>query len=61
VKRSFPLSIFGNVHEYALESGGSRDSTSVSSGDTTAADANPGEDVLSEGFTDVDSELEATS
>jgi hypothetical protein len=53
--------MLGNVHEYALESGGSRDSTSVSSGDTTAADADRGEDVLSEGCTDVDRELEATS
>jgi len=53
--------MFGNVHEYALESCGSRDSTSVFSGDTTAADANTGEDALSEGCTIVDRELEATS
>jgi len=53
--------MLGNVHIRSLESGGSPDSPSAFSDDPAAADPNPGEDVLSEGGTDVDRELEATS
>jgi hypothetical protein len=53
--------MFGNVHEYSLESGGSRESSCSREPTTDPTDADPTEDTLSRGFVDIDREFEAGS